>query len=856
MKRRFLYIVSVGALAFCFATPSSGFTTASGWPPADNSPGKSIQGYQFTSSPAFTSDGRILIGGFDGANQSVFAITTAGAISWKANLDNQPQISVLGQECSPTIGRDGTIYIGAWDHGLYALNPTTGARKGSVYYQPAASQQGPIRTSPVIDRQNRMYVFYDKDESVPGSTVHLTCLQLNSDGTIPSTPVWEWAPALGKMPGNAIASPAIDANGTIYIATRHVDSVREGHVTAIGTSTGSAVVKWEFPDEDADPDVGEVDCIGPVVASPVIGADGTVYIATQSGFEPGSIHLPTIFALDPDSSDADRLKWSFPPPSTINHTQEEVGAFDASPTISADGVMYAVSDAANSIPPMVFAIDTANGSQLWRHTFNRPGGVDASKTGDNSPVMAANGDIFVKLIGINAFGSLLRLNGLDGTIMDEAQIFGDVITFHADFDMPYSQLAVNPSGQVVVATTSVSNIPPSPAPPVGIKLFNSGISGESFWPKWRANNFSTGSVQHNKWTTNSTLLLSISALPTLGGGTYDFAFGINNAGISAGYSEYQSGSTVGYHAVKWSSSGAITELVPFYSSLNSWARAINDNGIIVGGGIQPIGFGTTTAAKWVGTSPPAGLTVQDMIYSEALSINNNNDIVGVYQKTAGIYHGAIWLSGTTSGSDIFSLAGSDPSKNTFAYDVNTLKTFSGGDRGGRVVGKSQRSDGVYHAFRLPLSQGTIFAGTDDLGTLSGIASDYSEARSVNSAGDIVGASTITAAVTNAFRWIQNARGSKFKDLGHLGSVGRYAVATCINDRGQIVGNSTTSAASSTTSAFIIHSGAMVKLYDLLGAGDKFVWSSLNTAESINNNGVIVGYGMYNGHSRAYMIKVL
>ncbi|MHB1238838.1 MAG: hypothetical protein ACYCY7_14875, partial [Gallionella sp.] len=78
----------------------------------------------------------------------------------------------------------------------------------------------------------------------------------------------------------------------------------------------------------------------------------------------------------------------------------------------------------------------------------------------------------------------------------------------------------------------------------------------------------------------------------------------------------------------------------------------------------------------------------------------------------------------------------------------------------------------------------VSSQTTDLGTLGGT---YSEARSINDSGQVVGYST-TAGDANGHAFLYTP-GSGMVDIGTLG--GTYSEARSINDSGQVVGYSTT-----------------------------------------------------------------
>jgi probable HAF family extracellular repeat protein len=103
-----------------------------------------------------------------------------------------------------------------------------------------------------------------------------------------------------------------------------------------------------------------------------------------------------------------------------------------------------------------------------------------------------------------------------------------------------------------------------------------------------------------------------------------------------------------------------------------------------------------------------------------------------------------------------------------------LESRAYSEKGGRIVGASQTSDGAIHAFKY--EQGAMI----DLGTLGGTTS---WAFAINSAGSIVGSASLGGDVAvHAFLWTET---DGMMDLGTLG--GTYSRAAGINDDGQIAG---------------------------------------------------------------------
>ena len=84
-----------------------------------------------TGSAAIGLDGNIYFGTKEGANGTgsiIYAITPAGAEAWKIVLDPESDEISNRVLSTPTVGADGTIYIGGFNGIMYALNPDGSTR--------------------------------------------------------------------------------------------------------------------------------------------------------------------------------------------------------------------------------------------------------------------------------------------------------------------------------------------------------------------------------------------------------------------------------------------------------------------------------------------------------------------------------------------------------------------------------------------------------------------------------------------------------------------------------------------------------------------------------------------------------
>ncbi|MGE5702045.1 MAG: PQQ-binding-like beta-propeller repeat protein [Clostridia bacterium] len=125
--------------------------------------------------------------------------------------------------------------------------------------------------------------------------------------------------------------------------------------SAYSSISTKAMLKWKFTTN------------GMVQSSPVIAADGTVFIGSHDG---------NLYAINPDGTQ----KWTF----------DTGGWIESSPAIAADGTVYIGSDDGN-----LYAIDPANGNQIW--AFSAQGEFVSS------PSIATDGTIYIGCVDANLY---------------------------------------------------------------------------------------------------------------------------------------------------------------------------------------------------------------------------------------------------------------------------------------------------------------------------------------------------------------------------------------------------------------------------------------------------------------------
>ena len=222
-------------------------------------------GGDVVSSPAVGTNSTIYVGSYDG---NLYAINKDGMLKKDPppNLGNQIY-------SSPAVGSTEIIYVGSRNNRLYAFNSDLGTRwSRQLFY--------PVNSSPAIGGDNTIYVGADKLYAFTDSGSYWAYTTTNE---LPVTS----SPAISKEDNiyfgaesgfyalystgnvrrivNTIgasdkSSPAIDASGNVYICTN-------SGLYALDTNYD---VKWTYPIKDEN-------------ASPIIGADGTIYVHSSDG---------------------------------------------------------------------------------------------------------------------------------------------------------------------------------------------------------------------------------------------------------------------------------------------------------------------------------------------------------------------------------------------------------------------------------------------------------------------------------------------------------------------------------------------------------------------------------------------
>jgi outer membrane protein assembly factor BamB len=211
---------------------------------------------------------------------------------------------------SPTIGNDGTIYVGSFNHYFYAINPNGTER---WHFETGDS----ILSSAAIDNNGTIY-FGSHD-------TYLYALYPNGS--------MEWRYKTGD---SIKGSPSIGDDGTVYVCSW------DNYLYAINPN---GTLKWKFGTGDATD------------TSPAIAQDGTIYIGsydrkiysiapngTKNWAYQTSGPVPSSPAIDKNGiiycGSEDGNLYAFNPNGTLRWTFDAGNSIESSAVIGEDGTIY------------------------------------------------------------------------------------------------------------------------------------------------------------------------------------------------------------------------------------------------------------------------------------------------------------------------------------------------------------------------------------------------------------------------------------------------------------------------------------------------------------------------------------
>ncbi len=324
----------------------------------------------------------------------------------------------------------------------------------------------------------------------------------------------------------------------------------------------------------------------------------------------------------------------------------------------------------------------------------------------------------------------------------------------------------------------------------------------------------------------------LGTLRANGSGTSSAA-AINSSGMIVGVSDSDTG---GLRAFRLKPGGTMEDLGYINNpSYPSYAYAINAAGVVSGMAVTQSGSFAEAFryADGTGLTPLPWLSGGGDCYGR--SINTAGTIVGWSNR--GIGCGGATCPGNPGyavrwvGSNIVAIGGLG------GYYSDATGINDAGEVCG--YGAVTNNTAITHAFRILAGDGTAI----DLGTLGGF---YSEADAINNSGHIVGTAYLIGNTnTRAAIWIS----STAEDLGSLPGKSQ-SQALAISDGGEIVGFSSDTNGVNPRATLFRRGAPPIDLNTLIAAGSGWV---LTYARGINSSGRIVGVGLTNGVSKAFLL---
>lgn len=295
-------------------------------------------------SPAIDASGHIYVQDF---GYNLYAFYPDGKLKWKfPNIPFPRMVENVGQRC-PAISADGTVYICA--DGLYAISPTT----MEILWHFPGSQ---TKSSPAIGPDKTIYVVFGQEK----------VKAINPDGSL------KWENRFDNPWEMSYAAPAIDDRGFVYIAS---EAFYEGkdYSALYAFRQDNGKIHWRYP-------VAQL-----VRASPVIGTDRSVYIATKATDTTNTARLICL------SAEGEK-RWEY----ILENVHVTPDDIYSTPTVGADGLIYFSAETG-----FLYAVRASDGVLAWK--FDLKMSVNWS-----SPVILKNGTLYIGGMGGTYYEGFIR----------------------------------------------------------------------------------------------------------------------------------------------------------------------------------------------------------------------------------------------------------------------------------------------------------------------------------------------------------------------------------------------------------------------------------------------------------------
>lgn len=276
----------------------------------------------------------------------------------------------------------------------------------------------------------------------------------------------------------------------------------------------------------------------------------------------------------------------------------------------------------------------------------------------------------------------------------------------------------------------------------------------------------------------------------------------------------------------WSPGGNQLSLIPLTAGYPTTPYGINNQGLVTGSSSNGDGF---DAALWT-NGEPRDLGRLDIVSGCAgTGINASVQVAGYCFLYGGYTEAFLW-SKATGLQGLGTLQGGA----SFAQAIN---------RFGQVVGYSgATANTISYAFIWSKT-----TGMKNLGKLPGYDSSY--AFAINDLGQVAGASQCFHCSLKGHATLWSKTKGSMIDLGVLpGAPDSFALG--LNNLGQVVGVSDNGATNGLHAFIWSPSTGILDLNNLIPANSGWV---LQSANAINDKGQIVGYGVLNGQTEAFLL---
>ncbi|HEV2436142.1 MAG TPA: hypothetical protein VG077_09090 [Verrucomicrobiae bacterium] len=317
------------------------------------------------------------------------------------------------------------------------------------------------------------------------------------------------------------------------------------------------------------------------------------------------------------------------------------------------------------------------------------------------------------------------------------------------------------------------------------------------------------------------------------GGTICLAYGINDHEQIVGAAQTGAGH---YHAFMFNG-GRMMDAGTFGGS-NSWAYGVNDSGWMVGAAE----LSTTNLHGFLCTNAAASPLMLDLgtlggSNSEAQMINARGEMVGWAAMPDGSHHAFFMTNAVSGGMMDLGTAGGT---NAEVFCINSNRM---------VVGDTIETGGSME----PILSSDALQGMSGMTTMSmsGMSATGGQSWFVNDSGSICGQAQMSGGNHHAFVSGGGMMGRMNVDLGTLG--GTNSAAYCLNHANDAVGMAETT--NGMPHAFLVTNalGGTIHMMDLNNLIPTNSGWQLMAARGINSAGQIVGYGIFAGHTNAFLL---